>query len=140
MARSFGIPEDRIYVNSCASFKDLKNTYTALLKLSRKMSADDEPHVFLVYVGGHGATSSEKQIYLLNSENPMHAQFQIELKLRYLVKDAISKCRVMAVYDCCRVPLSAMPGLAMGRGVAGGADGESPNEDEEEDVVKYFHI
>ena len=57
--------------------------------------------------------------------------FQLEFKLRYLVQDALSYGRVFAVFDCCRVQMSNMPGLATGRG-AGGNDGEEDEESGEE--------
>ena len=43
------------------------------MKITRKKSVDGIPHVIFVYVGGHGATQAEKQIYLLNDSNPADA-------------------------------------------------------------------
>ena len=116
----------------------LKKTYMTLLKLSRKLSGEGKPHVIFVYIGGHGATQSEKQIYLLNSETPNGAMFQIEYKLRYLTNDPTSCARIFGVFDCCRVPLKNMPGLTSGRGV-GGMDSEG-EETEEDAPNKYFHL
>ena len=65
--------------------KELKEEYKLLLKKSRKHTADEVPHVIFVYVGGHGATQDEKQLYLLNSNKPGEALFMIELKLRYII-------------------------------------------------------
>ena len=97
----------------------MKATYNTILKISRRRSADEIPHLIFVYCGGHGSTQDEKQLYLINSADPGNAMFQIEFKLRYLVKDYLSFCRIFAVYDCCRVNLTKMPGLAMGRGGGG---------------------
>ena len=36
----------------------------------------------------------------------------MEFKLRYLVQDDDSTCRVFAVFDCCRVKLGNYEGLA----------------------------
>ena len=106
--------------------------------MTRKKSASEIPHIIFVYCGGHGATQTEKQIYLINSSDPGNAMFQIEFKLRYLVKDQFTTCRVFGVFDCCRVNLTNMPSLAMGRGV--GNDGNDEYGDEEEDnACKYFH-
>ena len=110
-----------------------------IMKMTRRLSDEGIPHLIFVYVGGHGATSNEKQIYLLNSDDPKKAVFQLEYKLRYLYKEPGSKTRVFAIYDCCRVPLSGMPDLAIGRG--GGLDADPTDEDEEEvTYCKYFHI
>ena len=64
--------------------------------------------------------------------------FQLEFKLRYFVQDALTFARVFAVFDCCRVNISNMPGLATGRGAGGG--GEDDGEDWNSDMCKYFHI
>ena len=47
--------------------KDLKMTYMAIMKKCRALTASNIPHVLFVYLGGHGATQAEKQVYLLNS-------------------------------------------------------------------------
>ena len=55
------------------------------------------------------------------------------------MQDALSYAKIFAVFDCCRVNLTNMPGLAMGRGV--GDDGNDDYGDEdEESMCKYFHI
>jgi hypothetical protein len=74
---------------------------------------------------------------LLNADNVTQAVFQLEIKLRYLVKDDNTKCKIMAIYDCCRVELSSMSGLSAGRG--GGVD-ISEDEIEGEPPCRYFHI
>ena len=66
----------------------------------------------MVYCGGHGATQDEKQIYVVNSDKPKQAMFQMEFKLRYLVQDDDTTCRVFAIFDCCRVKLGNYEGLA----------------------------
>ena len=88
----------------------------AILKLSRKLTHEKTPHVIFVYAGGHGAASSEKQLFLLNSEDPKYAFFHLEYKLRFIVSDSLSLARIFAVYDCCRVSLRELKGLADGRG------------------------
>ena len=50
----------------------------------------------------------------------------------------MSLARVFGVFDCCRVHLSSMAGLANGRGGGNGEDWEI--EDEEDAPNKYFHI
>lgn len=138
MAKAFGVKDENLYHDQEPDAATLKKTYMAILKASRAMSSKEEPHIIMVYCGGHGATQNEKQVYLLNCEKAQDAMFQLEFKLRYLVQDALSYGRVFAVFDCCRVQMSNMPGLATGRG-AGGNEGE---EDEESglDMCKYFHI
>lgn len=55
------------------------------------------------------------------------------------MQDPFTKARIFAVFDCCRVQLATMPGLAMGRG---GATGEAEifDDEEEDSCVRYFHI
>ena len=40
-----------------------------IMKASRAHSTAEEPHLIFVYVGGHGATDDEKQIFLLNESD-----------------------------------------------------------------------
>ena len=54
------------------------------------------------------------------------------------MQDALSYAKVFAVFDCCRVNMSSMPGLATGRGVGGGEMEEG--DDWNTDMCKYFHI
>ena len=138
LANQFGIPEDNRFIDISPTMTDLKKTYMKILKISRANSGAGKPHVIFVYIGGHGATQSEKQIYLLNSETPNGAMFQIEYKLRYITSDALSTARIFGVFDCCRVPLKNMPGLTSGRGV-GGQD-EEGDETEDDAPNKYFHL
>ena len=110
------------------------------MKLSRKLTNEGKPHVIFAYAGGHGATDGEKlqQLFILNSNEPKNATFQLEFKLRYLVADPLTLARMFAVFDCCRVPLKNFPGLAAGRG--GGNQGGDDIEEEEDDPNKYFLI
>ena len=64
--------------------------------------------------------------------------FQIEYKLRYLTKDDASKLKIMAIYDCCRVEMSAMPGLVGGRG--NGCNSSEEDQEAENIPCRYFHI
>ena len=75
------------------------------------LTAKGVTHVIMVYVGGHGASENEQLVYLLNSEKPEEAMFPLEQKLRKLVNEEDSLCKVFAVYDCCRVKLEGIRGL-----------------------------
>ena len=59
----------------------MKKTYLEITKRSRKYTVEGKQHLIFVYVGGHGATLNEKQIYLLNEADPKKAEFDIEFKL-----------------------------------------------------------
>ena len=85
MCENLGIPEENRVISMSPTMKELKAEYMKLMKKSRKHTSDDVPHVIFVYIGGHGATQNEKQLYLLNSNKPGDALFQIEFKLRYFV-------------------------------------------------------
>ena len=79
--------------------------------------------MLFVYIGGHGATLDERQMYLLNSSDPKSAFFAIEYKLRYLTNDPGSLIHIIAVFDCCRVNMAKIKGLNAGRGkIDGGMD------------------
>ena len=54
------IPEANWIVDKSPSFKDLKESYLKIMKLSRDHSSKQQPHFIFVYVGGHGATDEEK--------------------------------------------------------------------------------
>ena len=75
MAENLGVPEANRFIDISPSVADLKKSYMAIMKMSRKKSADEIPHVIFVYIGGHGATQAEKQIYLLNDSSPANAMF-----------------------------------------------------------------
>ena len=64
---------------------------------------------------------------------------QIEFKLRFISHDITSLTQVFAVFDCCRVPISGMPGLLQGRG-AGADQLEGSEESDEEKPCNYFQI
>ena len=74
----------------------------------------------------------------MNSDASDKAVFQIELKLRYLVKEADSLVKVFAIYDCCRVEVTHIKGLFGKRGVGRDMSDEEVSEENEE--CKYFHI
>ena len=112
-----------------------------ILKLTRKLSVEGKPHLLFVYIGGHGATLDEKQVYLLNSNVPQKAVFHFEFKLRYLSNDPDSLLRVNAVFDCCRVNLTNLIGLNAGRGKGdGGMQDLDSGESDVESPCKYFQI
>ena len=90
-----------------------------IMKLSRTLSHEGKPHLLVVYIGGHGATLDEKQVYLLNSSDSKEAVFHIEFKLRYLSNDLMSLLRINTVFDCCRINLTNLKGLN-GRGKGDG--------------------
>ena len=75
LAKGFEVPESNMYITHGPNIKDLKSTYMSILKISKKKTAAEEPHMIFVYIGGHGATHCEKQIYLLNSSDPGSAMF-----------------------------------------------------------------
>ena len=75
IAENFGVPESNRFIDISPSFDALKKSYKAIMKITRKKSADGIPHVIFVYIGGHGATFEEKQIYLLNDSSPAKAMF-----------------------------------------------------------------
>ena len=76
------------------------------------MTVDGQPHLIMVYCGGHGASKEEKQVFLFNSDDPREATYNIEFKLRWLINDAESTARLFAIYDCCRVEIANLTGLA----------------------------
>ena len=122
----------------------MKSTYMEIKKRSRKLTEEGKQHLIFVYVGGHGATLNEKQIYLLNEADPKKAEFDIEFKLRYLVNanEADSTAHICAVFDCCRVPLSGLKGLYESTGKTRG--NEAPTDNAQEislaKTCKYFQI
>ena len=68
MADHLGIPETHRFINISSNVNELKTSYKDILHMSRKLTVDGTPHVIFCYVGGHGATQDEKQIFLVNSE------------------------------------------------------------------------
>ena len=56
MAIGFGVKEENIFHDEEPTVDDLKKAYMQILKMSRKMSAQEQPHIIMVYCGGHGAT------------------------------------------------------------------------------------
>lgn len=140
LAKGLGIPEDHIYINNAATRDEVNSTYKEMRLVSKKLNYEKRPHTFLVYAGGHGASTNEQQLYLLNGSNAKATIINLEYKLRYLVKDEESLLKVFAIYDCCRVELKNIVGLAGGRAV--GVDGGNSDEDDsdEEPPCQYFHI
>ena len=107
-----------------------------ILKLSRKLSCEGKHHLLFVYIGGHGATLDEMQVYLLNNSTPSKAMFDFEFKLRYLCKnDPDSLLRINAVFDCSRVNLTNLIGLNVGRDNMEDLDS---SDSDEEAPCKYF--
>ena len=75
-AKGLGVPSDQIFRNEAPTLNDLKNQYKKILSLTRKLSVvDKQEHTLIVYVGGHGASLREQQIYMLNSSDPKQALF-----------------------------------------------------------------
>ena len=106
-----------------------------ILKLSRKLTKEKKPHLLFVYIGGHGATLDEMQVYLLNNSSPSKAKFHFEYKLRYLSSGTDSLLRINAVFDCSRVNMTNLIGLNVGR--ENMEDLDSSDSDEEA-LCKYF--
>ena len=86
-------------------------TYKSLTKKSDALTKEGKPHVLFVYVGGHGATDNEHQVFFLNSEDGTKASFPVEFRLRSLI-NRLSMIRIFAVYDCSRVPLRNFIGIS----------------------------
>ena len=86
------------------------------MRLTKKFTVEEIPHLLIVYIGGHGATNNESQVFLLNSSEPKKAIDLTESKLRHLIKDNDSFTRIVAVFDCCRANLANYKGLIIGRG------------------------
>ena len=84
IADAIGVGPEHKFINISPELKDLKKTYLSILKLTKELTVAGKRHIIFVYVGGHGATLDEKQIYLLNDNDAKNAQFHIEFKLRYL--------------------------------------------------------
>ena len=139
LADAVGVQDEYRFIDISPTLKDLKANYLKILKLCKMFSLEGEPHLLIVYVGGHGATMDEKQVYLLNDSDAKKAQFHIEFKLRYIANDPTSITRIKAVFDCCRINLNSMAGLANARGKTEGAmeDIDSEGENDEE-PCKYF--
>ena len=75
MAKGLGVKDENLYHDEEATLEAMKASYMKILKASRKMSANEVPHVIMTYCGGHGATQNEKQVYLLNDSNASNAVF-----------------------------------------------------------------
>ena len=85
MAKGLGVRDENIIRDEEVDFDQMKKSYMVILKKSRALTAAGTKHLIMFYCGGHGATQSEKQVFLLNSDQPSKALFQLEFKLRYLV-------------------------------------------------------
>ena len=70
MADALGVKAEDSFVTHHPTLQDMKETYATILKRTRKLTVDGVQHLLLVYMGGHGATFNEKQIYLLNDSEP----------------------------------------------------------------------
>ena len=120
IADEIGVEDEYRFVDISPTFADMKKTFNKILKITRRLSVEGKPHLLIVYIGGHGATLDEKQMYLLNSSDPKSAIFAIEYKLRYLTNDPSSLIHIGAVFDCCRVNMAKVKGLNAGRGKTDG--------------------
>ena len=116
IADMIGVEDEYRFVNNSPTIEGMKETYNQILRLTRKFSCDRIPHLLIVYIGGHGATKDESQVFLLNSSEPKKAIDLTENKLRHLIKDSDSFTRIVAVFDCCRANLANYKGLIIGRG------------------------
>lgn len=115
MAKGFNVKDKNIFRDEEATSESTKKIYEEIVKESRRLSADGQKHLIMVYCGGHGASLKEKQVFLFNSSNPNKAKVELEFKLRYILGPA-SLARIFCMFDCCRVPLSNFPGLSGSRG------------------------
>ena len=73
------------------------------MKKSMTFKKEKTPHLYIVYCGGHGCSSEEKQIFLLNEDDRVKAKFPIEFKFRMLSKNY--GARLCCIFDCCRVAI-----------------------------------
>ena len=55
----------------------------------------------MVYVAGHGA-ADHQQYFLLNEKDIDEIFCPIEQKNRLLLKRCGQRCKMFAIYDCCR--------------------------------------
>ena len=84
MARAYGVRPENLYEDSEPDIKALKKTHLKIMHQSKKLDVNGTPHVIMVYCGGHGAQREERQLYLVNSDDPKSVVFQLEYKLRCL--------------------------------------------------------
>ena len=138
-ARGVGVPDENIWRYDGTNLETVKAKYNEILKKTKELTALGEEHTLFVYVGGHGISHNEKQLYLFNTDDKHKAFFPIEQKLRYLQRDQGSKIKVMAIYDCCRVPLAGIKGLE-GTGRGEGQGDSDDGEEHELQPCRYFHI
>ena len=97
------IPEDNLFIDSETTLAVTKKRFLEFMKKSKVLHEQKIPHLYIIYCGGHGVSSEEKQIFLLNEEDKVKAQFPIEFKFRTLSKSY--GARVCCIYDCCRVAI-----------------------------------
>lgn len=109
-----GVPRENIHMHIGASFDELAETSKKIMKTSRALTVNETHHAIIAYFGGHGASHSEMQFYLLNSDDPDTAKMAIETKLRSLSDGEYA--HVIGIFDCCRVQLAKK--LLEGRGEA----------------------
>ena len=86
IADALGVKAEDRYCTHHPTHKVMSSTHLEIKKRSRKYTVEGKQHLIIAYMGGHGATFNEQQIYLLNDADPNKAQFNIEAKLRELVR------------------------------------------------------
>ena len=87
--------------------------------------------MIIAYFGGHGATTQEKQLFLLNDSNSKNVPVTAEVKLRHLAIDEFNCAHVCSIFDCCRVPLENMTGLVQGKGFSTQGEDDPPDYDDQ---------
>ena len=94
------IPKENVFIDKEATKEMVDKSYKEIMKKAKKLFIQNTPHLLIVYCGGHGVTTDEQQVFLLNMDKEDHALFPLEFKLRYLNRECDTK--LCAIYDVCR--------------------------------------
>ena len=97
------IPPENLLIDSEVTVAKVNQRYKELMKKSMAYKKKNTPHLYIIYCGGHGCSSEEKQIFLLNEEDRVKAKFAIEFKFRLLSTNY--GARLCCIFDCCRVAI-----------------------------------
>ena len=112
----FLIPNDKDHrfihtdENEDITQKELNKSMVVIYRMANKYSAEGKTFQLLVIYGGHGAGHEQKQMCILNNEDPKKAFYALEEKIRKAVSTQKS-LRVLSLLDCCSVVLPKYEGL-----------------------------
>ena len=112
-AFKMGIAAENIFV---FHGKDAKTINKELRKLYHELTgmALEGKKVFVfAYCAGHGV---EDKMHFFVTNSLQHQLLGVEGKLRALAKGSDGNLFTLAVFDCCRSPLSSFPNLSRGTG------------------------